>query len=99
MDYDAMREAYNATKKKEESVNMYPDGRYSETFLPRSKHLNAMTNYMPVTKTEHDYSIVKMPNGHFVVARSRQLGSLDYDFVCECVSQWEASEIVRGLNK
>lgn len=48
---------------------------------------------------EFDYSIVRMGNGRFIVARSRHIGSLDYDFLCECDSHWEATQIVKALNK
>lgn len=56
-------------------------------------------NYTPPAPIEVDYSIVKMPDGGYVVARSHRIGSLEYDFVCSCASHHEAREIVKALSK
>lgn len=50
-------------------------------------------------KDEVDYSIVKMSDSSYIVARSQYLGSLDYDVICNCESRQEAREIVRALSK
>lgn len=93
MDYEEMKKAYESARKMEKSVNNYPDGWNPDLTKTVS---NQPYIHVPV---EHDYSIVKMPDGGYVVARSKRLGSLDYDFVCSCDSHWEAKQIVRGLNK
>lgn len=106
MDYEEMSKAYQSAKKTQDSVNQYPNGWSEERVSPtvnytthnRHMSLNPQPE-KPYTPTEYDYSIVKMPDGNYVVARSKRLGSLDYDFVCSCVTHWEARQIVRGLNK
>lgn len=99
MDYEEMKKAYESAKKTEKSVNNYPDG-WNPDNQPTINFSKTASNqpYIHVT-IEHDYSIVKMPDGGYVVARSERLGSLDYDFVCSCASHWEAKQIVRGLCK
>lgn len=103
MDYEEMRRAYESAKKTKESVQEYPDGWNPKEDFQKALRKHYMgeedkQSYTP-PPIEHDYSIIKMPNGNFVVARSHRLGSLDYEFICECVSHWEAKQIVRGLNK
>jgi hypothetical protein len=48
---------------------------------------------------EVDYAIVKLSPENYVVARSNKLGSLDYQFVCECDSHPEAHAIVEALSR
>ena len=55
--------------------------------------------YVPPAPVEVDYAIVQISSDNYIVARSHRLGSLNYDFVCECVTQWEAQQIVEALNK
>lgn len=57
------------------------------------------TTYVPPTPVEVDYAIVQISSDNYIVARSHRLGSLNYDFVCECSSHWEAENIVEALNK
>ena len=47
---------------------------------------------------EMDYAIIKMGD-MFIVARSKRLGSLDYDVFCTCETRHDAYEIVKALNK
>ena len=106
MDYEEMSKAYQSAKKIQDSVNQYPNGWSKEKVSP----INTYSSYKqylsinpqpetPSTPTEYDYSIVKMPDGGYVVARSKRLGSLDYDFVCSCASHWEARQIVKALSE
>lgn len=113
MDYEAMKKAYNnATyqkgsgyEKPEYEKNIWqkpnPNDAYPHLPPPNTK-VKPPTPFNPPMKSapvEVDYSIVKMPDGTYVVARSERLGSLNYDYVCTCNTQHEAREIVRGLNK
>lgn len=92
MDFDALSEAYQQASKGYKPV------------------VNGDTLWKPPTPSEAvhnigghdvevDYSIVKMSDTSYIVARSRYLGSLDYDFLCHCESRHEAREIVRALSK
>lgn len=108
MDYEEMSKAYkSATNQKgnnkpnwgapnpKDAIHMpAPERYFSEKGNTFSK-----TPYVAPAPVEVDYSIVKMPDGTYVVARSERLGSLDYDYVCTCPTRHEAREIVRGLNK
>lgn len=104
MDYNEMSKAYNNAKGKYEP---YREGHYEPNIWKKpkpedaKKHLPPPSVNPPVVhmSTEVDYSIVSMPNGTYIVARSHRLGSLDYDFVCECETRHDAREIVRALNK
>lgn len=103
MDYDKITEGYYIQMNKnqpqipsfkeqyQKAVDQYPNG-----YQNKGGNLG---NYTPPTPVEVDYSIIKMPDGGYVVARSNRLGSLDYDFVCSCASQHEAREIVKALSK
>lgn len=48
---------------------------------------------------ETDYAIIRMAPDRYVIASSRYLGSLDYEFVAECNNHWDARQIVMALNK
>lgn len=63
-----------------------------------NKNISKST-YVPSTSVEVDYAIVQISSDNYIVARSHRLGSLNYDFVCECSTQWEAQTIVEALNK
>lgn len=93
MDFDAMSKAYRDAKVNEPNRNIWG----APNSLTKSSVLKAPDGYYQ--ETEVDYSIVKMPNGDYVVARSERLGSLNYDYVCTCKTSHEAREIVRALNK
>lgn len=109
MDYEEMSKAYkNAKYQKgsgyEKNIWGAPNPKDAYIGMPAPKEYisekgNNFGNYKAPVEVEVDYSIVKMPDGGYVVARSKRLGSLDYDFVCSCDTQHEAREIVRGLNK
>lgn len=99
MDYEEMRKAYESSKKKEKSINNYPDGWKPDNQPTINFGKTASSQPYIHVPVEHDYSIVKMPNGNFVVARSNRLGSLDYEFVCECATHWEAQKIVKALSE
>lgn len=51
----------------------------------------------PVPDT--DYAIIRMSPDRFIVASSRYLGSLDYEFVAECNNHWDARRIVKALSQ
>lgn len=100
MDYDKLSEGYYQQRKQnsldehlkyQKSVQKFPNG-----WENKGQNIG---NYTPPAPVEVDYSIVKMPDGGYVVARSKRLGSLDYDFVCSCASQHEARDIVKALSK
>jgi hypothetical protein len=55
--------------------------------------------YVPPAPVEVDYAVVRISSDNYIVARSHRLGSLNYDFVCECATQWEAHNIVEALNR
>ena len=111
MDYEEMSKAYKNAKYQKGSgyeKNIWeapnPKDAYINMPAPKDYFSNkgnsiSKTPYVAPAPVEVDYSIVKMPDNTYVVARSKRLGSLDYDFVCSCDSQHEAREIVRGLNK
>jgi hypothetical protein len=111
MDYEEMSKAYKNAKYQKGSGFEKPNWGAPNpkdayvNFPPPDKYISdkgntiSKTPYVAPAPVEVDYSIVKMPDGGYVVARSKRLGSLDYDFVCSCASQHEAREIVRGLNK
>jgi hypothetical protein len=109
MDYEAMSKAYkNAKYQKgsgyEKTIWGAPNPKEAYVGIPAPKEYisdkgNNYGNYKGVAPVEVDYSIVKMPDNTFVVARSHRLGSLDYDFVCTCETRHEAREIVKALNK
>ncbi len=91
MDYDKITEGYSEHLKYQKSLQKFPDG-YENNSVTYSSFKSSISE-------DFDYSIVKMPDGGYVVARSKRLGSLDYDFVCSCASQHEAHDIVKALNK
>lgn len=72
------------------------EGAYKRAF--ESKNISKSA-YVPPAPVEVDYSIVKISSDNYIVARSHRLGSLNYDFVCECSTQWEARYIVEALSK
>jgi hypothetical protein len=95
MDYEKLSKGYYEQRQKnsleehlkyQKSLEKFPNG------YENKREESTVTQ-------EVDYSIIKMPSGTCVVARSRNLGSLDYDFVCECSSRHEAHEIVKALSK
>ena len=59
----------------------------------------SVKTYVPPAPVEVDYAIIKISSDNYIVARSHRLGSLNYDFVCECSTQWEAQNIVEALNR
>lgn len=100
MDYEKLSQGYQQQRKQnsldehlkyQKSVQKFPNGwdNKGETF----------GSHTTPELIEVDYSIIKMPSGNYVVARSKRLGSLDYDFVCECSSHHDAHEIVKVLSK
>lgn len=100
MDYEKLSEGYQQQRKQnsldehlkhQKSVQKFPNG-----WDNKGQNYGSYTQPAPV---EVDYSIVKMADGTYVVARSKRLGSLDYDFVCSCTSHHEAHEIVKALSK
>lgn len=100
MDYDKLSDGYYQQRKQnsldehlkyQKSVQKFPNG-----WDNKGENIG---NYTPPAPVEVDYSIVKMVDGTYVVARSKRLGSLDYDFVCSCSSHHEAHEIVKALSK
>ena len=111
MDYEEMSKAYKNAKyqkgsgfekanwgapnPKDAYINLPSPDRY----ISDKGNSISKTPYVAPAPVEVDYSIVKMPDGTYVVARSERLGSLNYDYVCTCGSHHEAREIVRGLNK
>lgn len=48
---------------------------------------------------ETDYAIVRMSPDRYIIASSRFLGSLDYEFVAECNNHWDARQIVKALSQ
>lgn len=103
MDYKKLSEGYYTQMNKnqqqtpsfkeqyQKAVDQYPNG-----WDDKGQNFG---NYTPPTPVEVDYSIIKMPSGNYVVARSKRIGSLDYDFVCECTNHYEAREIVKALSE
>lgn len=103
MDYKKLSEGYYTQMNKNQqqlpsfkeqyqnAVDKYPNGWEDKG--------GQIGSYTPPAPVEVDYSIVKMPNGNYVVARSKRIGSMDYDFVCECTNHYEAREIVKALSK
>jgi hypothetical protein len=65
------------------------------------KKANAISQrvYASQDPVEVDYAIVELSADRYVIARAFSLGSLDYQFVCECSSHHEAREIVRALSR
>jgi hypothetical protein len=95
MDYEELSKGYYQ-QRKQNSLNEHI--KYQKSL---EKFPNGYENKVeaPSVALEVDYSIVRMPDGGYVVSRSRNLGSLDYDFVCSCSSRHEAHEIVKALSK
>lgn len=89
MDYEEMSKAYK-------SATYQKGSGFEKSTWGAPNYKDAMP---APTSVEVDYSIIKMPDGTYVVARSERLGSLDYDYVCTCPNRHEARDIVRGLNK
>jgi hypothetical protein len=93
MDYEKLSKGYYEQRQKN---SLDEHLKYQKSL---EKFPNGYENGKASEPVDVDYSIVKMPTGTHVVARSRNLGSLDYDFVCECSSRHEAHEIVKALSK
>ena len=93
MDYDKLSDGYYQQRKQNSLEEHFKHLKSLEKFP------NGYESEKASAPVEVDYSIIRMPNGTHVVARSRNLGSLDYDFVCECSSRHEAHEIVKALSK
>ena len=105
MDYEEVQGAYQRAMKSNDQFNKkyYQESHVDKNHgIERNKPSEFPNGFgypsAPVD-TEVDYSIVKMPNGTYVVGRSRRLGSLNYDYVCTCETQFDAREIVESLNK
>ena len=97
MDYEEMTKAYkSATEPTQWKIPTAKEVYEGHMPPPYLKSPEPPVNYYT---QDVDYSIVRMPNGTYIVARSEKLGSLDYSFVCECQSQPVAREIVKALNK
>lgn len=78
---------------------VYPD--FDET---RKRALEEYPNgygYSPTPprEPEYDYSVIKMPDGTYVIGRTDRLGSLIYDYVASAQEWRIAKDIVAGLNK
>jgi hypothetical protein len=95
MDYEKLSKGYYEQRQKN-SLEEHLKYQKSLEKFPNGYENKREESPAPV---EVDYSIVRMPDGGYVVARSRNLGSLDYDFVCSCSSRHEAHEIVKALSK
>jgi hypothetical protein len=100
MDYEKLSKEYYQQRKQnsldehlkyQKSVQQFPNG-----YENKGENFG---NYKAPEPVEVDYAITHMPSGTYVVSRSNRLGSLNYQFICECTSQWQASEIVKALNK
>lgn len=105
MDYEEVQGAYqraiNSNDQFSKYYKEYPNKEKHHGF-EEHKPTEYANGYGFPTKyidEEVDYSIVKMSKDEYIVARSRRLGSLDYDFVCTCRTLHEAHEIVKALNK
>jgi hypothetical protein len=111
MDYEEMSKAYKNAKYQKGSgyekntwgapnpKDAYINFPSPDKYISDKGNSISKTPYVAPAPVEVDYSIVSMPNGTYIVARSHRLGSLDYDFVCECETRHDAREIVKALNK
>lgn len=83
MDFDEMSKAYNEATK-------LPS--------PTVKGGNYGKGDPIVPRPEGDFSILQL--GHsYIVSQARFLGSLDYNYVCQCDTHWDAVRIVKALSK
>ena len=102
MDFEEMSNAYQRAQQSHKDVwkEVNPPSAYREGDYPTRDYAKKIINaaYSSSIPKEVDYAIVKLDGG-YLVARSRNLGSLDYEVICTCTSHFEAKEIVKALNK
>jgi hypothetical protein len=102
MNFEEMSNAYQKAQQSHKDVwkDTNSTSEYREGDYPTRDYAKKIisASYSPSTPKEVDYAIVKLDGG-YLVARSRNLGSLDYEVICTCTSHFEAREIVKALNK